>query len=214
MKWLLSIIFIVIAHIASAQNERRFTIWNKNEVAISPWKNVTIEVGEKIHYTPKNNSLDVKFGEVFLSHEPKKWLEYGGGFRVGYANLGKGNWLQEQRSMFLLNFTANIKQFELSFSNRMEYRAYKNLDDHFRYKQSLKLSSPVLTNYGTSIYISEESFYKMNGIGTHLARLQTGVTAVELEHFDIKVYYILEKFKIASTWFTADVVGVNLGFSI
>lgn len=215
MKFL-GVIFILFTIVLSSgpQDDRRFTIWNKNEVAIEPWKNITIEVAEKIHYTPKSNTLDLKYGELFVGHEPKNWLEYGVGLRFSYSNLRNDNWLNENRSMVYVSLSKVLKAFELSFTNRMEYRAYKELDDYFRHKQSFKIDFPNITEWGMRFYVSEESYYKMNGAGTHKARFYTGLTALEKERFEMKLYYSLEKTKALNSWFTADIIGLNFSFDI
>lgn len=214
LKWGLILTLLLISISAVSQDFRRFTVWNKNEIEVSPWSNITLSIAEKIHYTPESSTLDLKFGELSLGHEPLRWLEYGAGFRHSAANLRNSNWLKENRSMFYINLSKEINDFELSFSNRIEYRDYKELDNHFRHKQSLKLDFPKLVEWGMQFYISEESFYKMNGIGTHLARFQSGITALDQDHFDIKIYYILEKAEVLETWITGDILGINLSFSI
>lgn len=213
-KWGFVILFLFVSISAISQDFRRFTIWNKNAIEVAPWNKVSLSVAQKIHYTPESSTVDLKFGELFLGHEPLNWLEYGAGFRHSAANLRNGNWLKENRSMFFFNLSKEIKEFELSFSNRLEYRDYKELESHFRHKQSLTLDFPKLVEWGMQFYLSEESFYKMNGAGTHLARFQSGIKALDKEHFDVKVYYILEKAEVFETWITGDIVGLNLSFSI
>lgn len=212
LKWVIILLFF-ISFVSEAQ-DRHFVLWNKNGVEIAPWKKVTIDVAEKIHFTPQNNTINLKYGELSVSHEPKNWLDYGAGFRVSYLNLQNGNWLNENRPMAFVNLSKELKEFELCFSNRVEYRTYKELENHFRHKQSLKLNFPALAEWGMQFYVSEESYFKMNGGGTNLARFQSGVTAFEKEWFAMKVYYILEKARVIDTWLSGDILGLNLSFYI
>lgn len=211
-KWsFILVLFIVFG--AKAQ-ERNFTVWNKNNISVNPWDRVSLDVAEKIHYTPERNSVDLKYGEVFIGYEPKGWLEYGFGFRHSYLNLQNGNWLNENRPMMFLSLSKGMKTFELVFSNRLEYRTFKQSNDYLRHKQSLKLEFPNITEWGMQFYVSEESYYKLNGIGTHLARFYTGIKALDKEHFDMKLYYSLQKSKSADSWLSSDILGLNLSFSI
>jgi len=173
-----------------AGNERRFQIWNKNEVIIHPWKNILIDLAEKVHYSPQRNAADIKYVELFVLHKPMKWFEYGAGFRVAKANLYPG-WLQENR-------------------NRFEYRDFDNDLHHFRYRQEFKIDFPALTTWGMQFYTSEEAFFKLNGIGLHLARFYGGLSVVQIKHFNLKMYYALEKYKLIENWTTTDIVGLNL----
>jgi hypothetical protein len=208
-------IFLLTVFIANAQDARRFTVWNKNQVSMQPCEKITLDVAEKIHYSPKRNTIEYTYGEIFIGYEAKGWLEYGGGLRVAFTDLDAGNWLNENRWMLFLNLSNEIKTINFSFSNRFEYRTFKEFDNYFRHKQSLKISFPNFTTWGMGFYIAEESFYKLNqNIGTHLARLYSGLNAIEKDHFELKVYYGLEKIKIPNDWVSGDIVGLNLKFFI
>ncbi|WP_347841049.1 DUF2490 domain-containing protein [uncultured Draconibacterium sp.] len=207
-------LFLLIIPIFSMAQERQVILWNKNQVAIELGKGVSISIAEKIHYSPERSSLDSKYAELFLGHELKQWLEYGAGFRFTSANLQNGSWLQENRPMIFITLNKDLNKFELDFSNRMEYRTYKELENHFRHRQAFQLKFPELTTWGMQFFLMEETFYKLNGQRTHLARLYSGLTALDTDHVAIKVYYAFQKQKILNSWFTVDVMGLNLSFDI
>jgi hypothetical protein len=213
MKIAFTIFFLNIFFLSGfAQMERKFQIWNKNEITFQPWKNISIDFAEKIHYAPRQNTIELKYAELFLTHEPKKWLEYGAGFRIAQSFLYPG-WLQENRSMFFADFSNRIHLFSLKFSNRMEFRSYPIGISYFRYKQSFTVTSPPISPMDVKLYTSEESFFKLNGIGVHLARIYAGLSALNKEHYHLKIYYAFEKSKLLETWYTTDIVGCNMGFS-
>ncbi|WP_346860344.1 DUF2490 domain-containing protein [uncultured Draconibacterium sp.] len=211
-KWI-SVLFLLVYITASAQ-EREFTLWNKNDVSVSPWEKISLDVSEKIHYSTQRNSVDLKYAELFVDYELKKWIEFGVGFRHTKVNLQNGNWSDENRPMMVLNLSTDVHKFELSFSNRIEYRSFKTFNNHFRHRQALTFDFPNLTEWGMQFYVTEESFLKLNGAGTHLARIYTGLKAIDQKHFDLKFYYSLQKMKVLSSWYTSDIIGLNLGFSI
>lgn len=189
-------------------------LWNKNELCVKPWEKVSLLVADRMHYAPKNNTLSVALGQLAVKYDPKNWIAYGAAMRVSKLNLRNGNWLTENRPFVFMILNKDLKEFNLSFSNRIEYKAYNELENHFRHKQTLKLAFPALVDWGMRFYLSEESFYTMNGVGTHSARFQSGVTALEKDWFAMKVYYILEKTKASDTWLTGDILGLNLSFEI
>lgn len=208
-KLIVTLLYCCLVLAAFTQPERRFQIWNKSEVVVQTWKNISIDAALKVHYSPENSAADLKYAELFLFHNPLKWFEYGAGFRVAKANLYPG-WLQENRTMILANFKKNYKNYSFKYTNRFEYRSFENSFHHFRYKQDFKIEFPSLTNWGMRFYLDEETFYKLNGIGFHLARIYGGLSVVKKEHFNCKVYYALEKFKLPEDWLTTDIVGLNL----
>lgn len=210
----LFILLLFVSFVVNAQNERYLMLWNKNEVSIEPWQSLSISVAERKQYSPKSNTLNVVLGQLEIEHAPKSWLGYGAAMRISSLNLRNGNWITENRPFVFVNLNKDLNDFNLSFSNRIEYKSYKELEDHFRHKQTLKLNFPALAEWGMQFYLSEESFFKFNGAGTHLARFQSGVKALEKEWFAMKVYYMLEKTKAADTWLTGDILGVNLSFQI
>ena len=106
-----------------------------------------------------------------------------------------------------------LRIYDLLYPSHFDRKLYASIVEHlekgsfgFHYKND------ELTNLPQ--YLSEESFYKMNGDGTHAARFQSGVTTLDKDWFAMKVYYILEKTKALDTWLTGDIVGLNLSFSI
>ncbi|MDX8339581.1 DUF2490 domain-containing protein [Draconibacterium sp. IB214405] len=213
MQKLYVLLFILLSLNSFAQ-ERQFELWNKNQLSATPWKNISIDVAEKMHYSPKRSILDLKYGEIYIGHQVLNWLEYGAGFRVSSTNLQIGEWLQENRPMAFVNFGKDVGKIEFDFYNRFEYRTYKTLKNYFRYRQSLRMKFPAITDWGMQFYLQEESFLKLNGAGTHLARLYSGLTAFEKEHVEIKIYYALQKQEILSHWLTSDILGLNLTFEI
>jgi hypothetical protein len=208
-------IFIIICSsfvlTSFSEPERKFQIWNKTEVLFHPWEKMTIDVAEKIHFSPEHGAADVKYGELFLSHEPLKWFEYGAGFRATYKNTYPG-WLSEYRPMILANFKKSHKEFNFKYSNRLEYRIFEIDVNHFRYRQEFLVEFPALTNWGMRFYSSEEAFIKLNGAGLHLARFYEGLSVIQKEHFKLKLYYALEKLKLIENWGTTDIAGLNLSF--
>ena len=115
--------------------------------------------------------------------------------------------------MLILNLFKDINQFHFKFSNRMEYRDYKVVESHFRHKQSFTVIFPAVTFMHLRFYTAEESFFKLNGERTHLARFYGGISTIEQNRFHLKLYYALEKYKLAA-WNTRDIVGINMSFSL
>ncbi len=208
------VLLFVFISLNSLGQERRFELWNKTQFSVEPWENISIDVSEKLHYSTQNSELSLKYGDIFIGHDILNWLEYGAGFRVSYVKLEEGGWLQENRPMLFVNLDKDFDKIEFDFYNRFEYRSYKNLKNYFRYRQSLRMKLPALTSWGMQFYLQEESFIKLNGYGTHLARFYSGLTAYEKEHFELKIYYALQKQEVQSNWLTSDIVGLNLSFEI
>lgn len=215
MQKLYVIVLLIFTGINSfAQDDRSFELWNKNQVEIEPWNKISITVSEKIHYSPKRTTLDLKYGEILVGHQVLNWMEYGVGFRLSYTNLQVGEWLPENRPMLFVNMGKDIGKFEFDFYNRFEYRTYKELNNYFRYRQSLRMKFPAITDWGLQFYVQNESFIKLNGEGIHLARFYAGFTAFEKEHLELKIYYALQKQEVQNHWLTADILGLNLSFDI
>lgn len=208
------IILFVFLSFYSLGQERTLQLWNKNQVVVDTSEKVSLELSQKIHYTPESGEVDLKYGELFIGVEPESWLEYGAGLRVASANKYDGSWQHENRPMVYVSLSKQIKQLELSFTNRVEYRTFENINDYLRHKQSLKLELPSIADWGMQFYFAEESYYKLNGVGTHCARFYSGVKALDWDHFAMKFYYSLQRTKGIEQWYSSDIVGLNLSFSI
>lgn len=210
-------VFLVVLSIAfftvNAQNEREFQIWNFNSISVDVTGKTSLFASEKVHYTPSEDGFNLKFGDLWLKHEIGNWFEYAGGFRVLYSRNAT-DWTEEQRPMIMGTFSKDILRLSFDFSHRMEYRIYKFNEDHFRYRQKLNVQSPALTSFGLKLFASEETYTKFNNEHTHLARLYSGVKTFDYEHFEMKLYYVLEKKKKEHFWSTADIIGMNLSFQL
>lgn len=211
-KFIFILLYFFLTLNSYAESERSLRIWNKNDVIIQPWKNIYIDVAEKIQYSTENHATESKYAELFISHELRKWFEYGAGFRVAKANLYPG-WVQENRTMLIANFITKRNQFNFKYSNRFEYRSFEYDLNHFRYRQEFKIEFPSLISWGMIFYTSEETFFKLNGNGFHLARFYGGLSVVQTEHYKLKMYYALEKYKLIKNWGTKDIAGLNMSFT-
>ena len=211
----LVIIFIFSSFFVNclAQHERGFQIWNKNEIVIRTWEKISIEVAEKIHYSPEHGAAEVKYLELYLSHKPVNWLKYGAGFRGSKLNTYP-EWIQENRPMIFADLLKNHKNFSFKYANRLEYRMFEFDNNHFRYRQEFLVEFPSLADWGMRFYTSEESFIKLNSNGLHLIRFYGGLSVVQIKHFKLKMFYALEKLELIENWRTTDIAGINLSFII
>ena len=213
LKWHYLILFSLLSINCLSQN-RQFELWNKNQISIEPWEKISIDVSEKLHFSPQRSTITLRYADISIGYQAFRWLEYGAGFRISSVKREAGDWLQENRPMVFANFGKDLGHYEFDFYNRFEYRTYKGIKNYFRYRQSLRMKFPALTNWGMQFYLQEESFTKLNGDGTHLVRFYSGVTAFENNFAEIKIYYALQKQDIQSHWASTDILGVNLSFDI
>ena len=175
---------------------------------------LTLKIAEKIHFIPEYEKFEVLFGEVFISDHPVNWMEYGAGFRVTKLQPVKDTWTTENRLMLFADFSKTIEAFKLTFGNRFEYRNFRDLSDHFRYKQTFTCQFPKIAEWGMQFYVSEESFLRLDTGNLHLARFFGGLHALKTEHFQLSLYYGLQKAILRDDWYSSDIAGLNLQFTI
>ncbi len=58
-------------------------------------------------------------------------------------------------------------------------------------------------------YASEETFFKLNETGFHLARVYGGISVIQKQEFSFKIYYVPEKYKSGGYRGTSDILGLN-----
>jgi hypothetical protein len=151
----------------------------------------------------------LKYADLFVNRKIKHWFKIGGGYRIAGLNKDFG-WLTEQRSMIFGNISKEIKSLEFTFSNRFENWMLNKAENHFRHKQKLTVELPELTHWKLRLYFAEETLEKFNSDKLHLARLFAGLQAFELKSFQLKFYYVLEKYKADNSWNTRDILGLSL----
>lgn len=208
-----STIFFSFILLTGAAQERKFQLWNQNNFDVNLSSKTSIGISEKIHYTPKTNSIDLKFADVTLDHEFTNWFGIGGGGRLLWIRKEYG-WLREKRPMFYANLSTWLGKFKLDFSNRIEYRFLDKSENHWRHRQKLNLDFPKITNTALQFYTAFESFCKLNTEGLHIYRGYAGLNTIQKEHFELKVYYVLEKNKNALNWTSIDILGINMNVKL
>jgi hypothetical protein len=212
-KRLTILLFHLLFYISVSAQERIFQFWNQNNLEVSLSEKTKVGVTEKIHFTPQSGSINLKFGDVSVKRIFNSWFEAGAVGRILLIRKENG-WLQENRPMVFGNFSKDVGQVELEFSNRFEYRMYKTLADHFRYRQMLTAELPLFAGKWITAYISEEGFVRFDNENLHLARIYAGTKLKCSSAFEMKFYYVLEKMKQTDIWQTSDVVGVNLSIAL
>ncbi|MEE4285972.1 MAG: DUF2490 domain-containing protein [Mariniphaga sp.] len=212
-KSLTILVFLLLFYFPVLAQERLFQFWNSNNLEVRLSEKTKIGVTEKIHFTPQSGSIDLKFGDISVKRIINSWFEAGASGRILLIRKEDG-WLQENRPMIFGNFSKNVGKVELELSNRFEYRMYKTLTDHFRYRQMLTAELPLFASQWVSAYISEEGFVRFDNEKLHLARIYAGTKLKCSDTFEMKLYYVLEKNKKAAIWQTYDVVGMNLSIDL
>lgn len=213
LKLLFLLIFPILTVSSGIAQERKMQLWNYNSVSVQVWNKTSIEIVEKIHYSTEDANVNVKFGDVWLKHNPGKWFKYGAGFRMSYVRTVSG-WSEERRPMLLGEFVQNYHNIKFDFSNRFEYRWFEQAQNMFRYRQKLDIDFPSVTPLKIKFFTSEEAFIKANSENLHLARFYAGINALNREHFHLKIYYSLEKSKTPEQWNTSDIMGVNMNLML
>lgn len=212
IRFLSTILFSFVL-INCFSQERTFQFWNQNNFDVNLTPKTSIGVSEKIHYTPRNNSVNVKFADLTLDHKFYKWFEIGGGGRLLWINKEYG-WLQEKRPMFYADLSSGLGKFEINFSNRIEYRFLDKASNHWRHRQKLSFDFPRISRTALQFYTAFESFYKLNSEGFHILRAYAGLNTIQKEHFDLNIYYVFEKNKNLLNWASIDILGINMNVKL
>ncbi len=208
------IYIILLLSALQAAGQRHFEVWNKNQVDFDVSKKTRIKVAEKVYYVAQISSLRLMYTEVFVNRRIDNWLELGTGYRVTWYRNTANNWDAENRPMLSADLKHSIRNFKLTFYNRFEYRIFETPINHFRYRQAFKFQFPKLADWGMRFYTSEETFVKLNGEGNHLSRIYGGLNAFSNKLLKVNMYYAFEMLKAEQKWNNADIIGVDLKFSI
>lgn len=213
IKKLFFFFFSLLYFYCAMAQERTFQLWNLNNVEVKLTDKTKFGVTEKIHFTPQSGSIDLKLGDIAVKRIVNSWFETGLAGRILLIRKEDG-WLQENRPMVFGNFSGDLGKVKFDFSNRIEYRMYKTLKDHFRYREMLSAELCPFVAPWFSVYIAEEGFVRIDNEKFHLARMYAGTKMLCCNAFEMKLYYVLEKNKKADIWHTSDIVGMNLSIDL
>lgn len=197
-----------------AAAQRKFEIWNKNQIGVPLSDKFLLKISEKVHYRPAENSVEQYYGDLFVARSLSDWIKVSAGFRIVEAKDSVNAWQTESRPMLRMDLNKKLGKLAFLSYNRLEYRMYKGSDDYCRYKQGLKLQLPKLTPWHIQFFTSEELFVKLNGAGTHKARFYGGLDSALGTRTKISAFYVLQKTKSSGEWGNTDILGVKLYIAI
>ncbi len=208
-KWLIMVYCFLLIFIVSAQ-ERGFRIWNQNNLDIKIDNKISVGVNEKIQYLPESGKLNQKLGELYVNRRMTPWFNMGITGRMNWFRE-ETNWQLEYRPIVSGDLSTNFRQIEVEFSNRVEYRMFKFIDDYFRYRHRLTLETfPIKRAAWIKVYLAGEGTYRFDEEQIHLIRFHTGSKIRYSRMFEMKFYYVLEKSRKSSCWHTSDILGLNV----
>jgi hypothetical protein len=213
MARLLSLTVLTLICLFSLSQERNFQLWNLNSAEIVLGRNTSLKFSEKVHFTLATNSIDMKFGDAKFQYDFTRWFSMASGCRFLLSRQNYG-WLQELRPMIYGILSAEIKNFDIDFSNRISYRFLNKENNHFRHWQKIVIDFPKITKTKMQFYNAFESFCKLNREKIHMFRLYAGLKTIQKEHFEMKVYYAFQKNKVLSSWNTTDIIGINFNIEL
>lgn len=209
----LSILLFLLLSLTGVAQERNFQIWNLTNLEVKLTPKTSLGITEKIHYTPEAGHIDLKLGDISVEYSLTDWFKVGGSGRLLWIKK-ENEWLQEQRPMIYGNLGTCLGKVDFDLSNRIEYRMFKSLANHFRHRQMFSVELPPFNTSWFTVYVAEEGYYRFDSERLHLARLHTGTRLKYKDSFEVKMYYVFQKSKRPSYWDTTDVLGFNLNVEL
>lgn len=210
MKKYISIALFFFSVVFVSSQERNFQIWNQNKVEVKISDRFSISASEKIHYEPKAGDVSLKFGDLSVKRQFADWFEAGVIGRMLWIK-NENSWVQEYRPMVFGNLSAEVGYLDFELANRIDYRMYKYLNDHFRYRHMLSVEiPPFYTVTWFKLYMAEEVYFRFDKERFNMARFQTGTKLKYRNFFEMKLFYVYNKSKKSFHWTTTDILGLNL----
>lgn len=211
-RLLICVILTISCQSAFSQDNRDFYLWNTTGAKINLNQLYDLNVSAKIHYRLNEHFRDMTYLDLSLSRVMNKWLNLAVAFRGAQLPKSTGD-VMEYRPQFATNLHFNAGKVKGKSTNRIEYRALSKGDNHFRYYHNFFLHFPSFAHLPKP-YVGEELFVKLNSESIHLFRMYGGLHVLEQKSFRVDMYYVWQKSKSNEKWKGADVVGLNLYFSI
>lgn len=214
MKFIILGLILFVGSSLYGQNAPENYVWNYNSLAGNLGEKTQLVFSEKLHFNIAETLLDYKQTDIILYHDFTKNVTLGLSLRN--ANSYKGDsWISEITPQFYAEYTAKLKNIEIKFSNRFDYRNFDDGSKQTRYRNKLTFVSPVsLMKFGLRPYIAEEMFVKLNGGGFYNYRFFGGIYLFDIRFLEINLFYCYNRFEQTETWTYQNVGGIYLNFNI
>ena len=214
MRYIILVLFLIVGGSLFGQDAPESYIWNYNSLAGKLGKKTQLFFSEKLHFNIEETLIDYKQTDLVLYHDFTKNVTLGVSLRN--ANSYKNDsWISEITPQFYAVYKTKLKDIDVNFSNRFDYRNFDDGSKQTRYRNKLTLISPVsLAKFGLRPYIAEEMFVKLNGGGFYNYRLFGGMYLFNIRFLKINLFYCYNRFEQTEKWTYQNVGGIYLNFNI
>ncbi|MGQ7868567.1 DUF2490 domain-containing protein [Sunxiuqinia sp. sy24] len=206
------LLFLLSCQSLFAQEERDFYVWQTTSASLKMNELYSFNMKAKVHYRINDQFRDFTYFDLAVSRRMNQWLNLGLAFRGAEIGKESGNIL-EYRPQLVTGVHFKFGKVNCKSTNRLEYRAFSKGKAHFRYYHNIFIHFPSFHGCPRP-YVGEELFTKLNDERLYLARVYGGLHLLEFDLFKVDAYYVWQELKRSGQWSPADILGLNLKFSI
>jgi len=213
MKLLVLVLFLnTVAFRAYAYDNHDFQVWNTDAQEVKLNKSSKLAFEQEFRWG--DNASDFYYqhydeGYVYLLNQ---YFNFGGGLR--YIKEKKAGKFRDETEPYLVAFTYwNPAGFSLSNRTRIEYRYFDYQANQWRFRNKLDIKFPwKFTRFQIQPMVSDEIFFKFNGIDLNENRLYAGFAFTLAKNLKGELCYIFRSTKNTGvcTWNDTNVLSAKL----
>jgi hypothetical protein len=198
-------------------NENNWEFWTLTAVNTKLTKDLQAQLQKELRF--KAGEMIYHDTGITFSQRINKQVSAGIGYRQA-ATKNRDDWEIEDRVYLTGTFRFNLKNFNITNRNRLEYRMYETGEQNtFRYRSRIRLSHPIESKINLDPFIANEVFFDLkpgHQSRFNRNRFYVGISAEPIKNFDIDLYYLnqasLSIRKPVETWSDKNILGLNMRY--
>jgi len=214
MKKILTVIglFLLVAARASAYDNHDFQVWNTDieEFKVNKTSKITFE--QEFRWGDNASEFYYQHYDVGYAYIFNQYFNLGGGFR--YVKQKTSDQFKDESEPYFAAFMFwNPVGFSLSDRIRIEYRYFDYQAVQWRFRNKLDIKFPwKFTKFEIQPMVSDEIFFKFNGIDLNENRLYAGFACTLTKNLKGEITYMLRSTKNVGicTWNDTNVLSTKL----
>jgi len=199
-----------------AYDNHDFQVWNTDGEEVKLNKSSKLMFEQEFRWGDNTSEFYYQHYDEGYLYLLNKYFNFGGGLR--YIKEKKTDKFRDETEPYLVVFTYwNPAGFNLSNRIRIEYRYFDYQTDSWRFRNKLDIKFPwKFTRFQIQPMLSDEVFFKFNGIDLNENRLYGGFAFTLTKNLKGELCYIFRSTKNPNicTWNDTNVLSVKLKLAL
>lgn len=196
-----------------AYDNHDFQVWNTDSEEVKLNKHSKLMLEQEFRWADNASDFYYQHYDAGYQYILNKYISLGGGYRYIKEKKATSRFMVEDEPYFAAFTSWDLFNFQFNDRMRIEYRYFDYQVNSWRFRNKLDLKFPwKFTKFQIQPMLSDEIFFKFNGIDLNENRLYGGLSFALTKNLKGELCYMLRNTKnlTVCTWKETNVLSAKL----